>query len=267
MKLLDGSELAGFIKQRQFQQVQVLQSQGTISKLAILQTIDDPVINTYVGLKEAYGQDIGVETQVYNIPTSEAISLIEKLNEDSSVSGIIVQLPLGDSANQEHILNTVLPKKDVDGLSEASNFIPATPTAILWLLAAYGVELKGKRVAIVGSGPLVGAPLAKVLQEMDLNVVVADINTVGLAEFLVDSEIIISATGQPGLITSDMIPQNAVVVDAGVAVDKGESLGDLDKRVYDRDDLTLTPVKGGVGPLTVCSLFENVIRAATLSDS
>jgi methylenetetrahydrofolate dehydrogenase (NADP+)/methenyltetrahydrofolate cyclohydrolase len=264
MKILNGSELAGYIKGRQLRAVSALtQSYGIIPKLAIIQVKDDPVINTYVRLKNRYGSEIGVEVETFKPKQSDIKQVIDDLNADESVHGIIVQLPLEDTAQTDEIVNMVTHSKDVDALADKSDFDPATPTAILWLLAGYNIELKGKDILIVGKGKLVGSPLNKMLKASGLNVKVADRSVTNLSELTLDADVIVTATGSPAILYSSMIKPGAVVVDAGVASEEGKTVGDLANDIYERDDLTLTPRKGGVGPLTVCSLFENVIKAAS----
>lgn len=263
MKILNGKELAEFIMQRQAQQARRIAAFGPKPKLAIVQTIDDEVINTYVRLKIAYGEDIGVDVEKHFAGPAEVAQLIKDLNDDDSVGGIIVQLPLEESLNQDEILNLVAKDKDVDGLSSDSPFDPATPTAIMWLLAGYNVETRGRKFVVVGQGRLVGAPLTKMLLAAGNEVVVADDATKDLDEVVAGGDIIITATGSPDLINSAMIPENAVVIDAGVAVDSGKKVGDLADDVYERDDLKITPKVGGVGPLTVAALFDNVLKAAS----
>jgi methylenetetrahydrofolate dehydrogenase (NADP+) / methenyltetrahydrofolate cyclohydrolase len=262
MKLLDGAELAGFIKERHAGQVRRLRGRGITPKLAIVQVKDDPVINTYVGLKEKYGADIGIEVEVHTPKQNEAPKLLNKLSNDKGVHGIIVQLPLEDPAETDKIVNLVNPLKDVDSLGEKSVFEPATPMAILWLLSGYNIDLQGKKVLLIGRGKLVGAPLEKILKNSGVAVTVADRNVKNLAALAMDSDVIITATGSPAILNPDIIKPGAVVIDAGVASEEGKTVGDLAPEVYQRDDLTITPGKGGVGPLTVCALFENVIRAA-----
>jgi len=262
VKLLNGSELAGFIKQRHAQQVRALQANKIYPKLAIVQAKDDPVINTYVRLKKQYGDDIGVEVDDHILLQADVPDLLKKLNSDESVHGIIVQLPLQDTSATDEIVNLVAPEKDVDALGDKSEFEPATPMAILWLLSGYNIDLKGKHVLLIGRGKLVGAPLEKILNKSSIDVEVIDREIPDLAQHTLDADIIITATGSPALLYPDMIKQGAVVVDAGVASEEGKTIGDLSPEVFKRDDLTITPEKGGVGPLTVCALFENVIRAA-----
>ncbi|HSX27466.1 MAG TPA: bifunctional 5,10-methylenetetrahydrofolate dehydrogenase/5,10-methenyltetrahydrofolate cyclohydrolase [Patescibacteria group bacterium] len=262
-KLLNGRELAEFIKERQSKDVRALiQAGGIKPKLAIVQCKDDPVINTYVNLKKRYGADISIDVDVHFIGQAEIPNLLKQLNADNSVHGIIVQLPLSDPDQTDEIVNMVAPEKDVDALGQKSLFTPATPMAIMWLLAGYNVELPGKHVLLIGRGKLVGAPLEKMLRDSDIDVEVIDRSATDLSAHTKEADVIITATGSPAILYSDMIKQGAVVVDAGVASESGKTVGDLSPDVYEREDLTITPTKGGVGPLTVCALFENVIRAA-----
>lgn len=263
MKILNGRELAGYIQERQAKDVRRLrQADGVKPKLAIIQTKDDPVINTYVRLKKRYGADVLIDVDVHFIDQKIVPQTIKRLNEDTGVHGIIVQLPLHDPSETEAICNMVLPAKDVDALGARAKLTPATPLAIIWLLAGYNVDLRGKKILLLGRGKLVGAPLSKMLKSSGYDVEVADRETANLAEHTKRADIIITATGSPAILYPDMIKQDAVVVDAGVASETGKTVGDLHPSVYERDDLTITPVKGGVGPLTVCALFENVITAA-----
>lgn len=263
MKLLNGAELAAYIKERQGHQVRGLrQARGIAPKLAIILTTDNPVSEAYINKKKRYGSDILIDVDLHHVKQKDAPALIDKLNNDDSVHGVIVQLPLEDIDQTDEIVNLVSPEKDVDGLGANATFDPATPLAILWLLAGYNVNLPGKQVLLVGRGRLVGGPLEKLMIASDVTPSVADKYTKDLKAETLKADVIVTATGKHGVITPDMIKEGAVVVDAGVASEGGKTVGDLAPEVYDRDDLTLTPHKGGVGPLTVCALFDNVIRAA-----
>jgi len=266
MKSLNGRELAGFIKERQAKAVRSLrQASGVQPRLAIIVTIDHPVIDVYVRLKKQYGADILVDVDIHRVDQSEVPPLIEKLNTDTTVHGIIVQLPLADPSETEKIVKLVAPDKDVDALGDKPGYDPATPMAILWLLAGYNVELKGKHILLIGRGKLVGAPLERMLLNSGHDVVVADRSTPDLQAETLKADVIITAAGSPAILYPDMVKEGAVVVDAGVASEDGKTVGDVAPELYDRDDLTITPAKGGVGPLTVCALFDNVIRAARSS--
>jgi methylenetetrahydrofolate dehydrogenase (NADP+)/methenyltetrahydrofolate cyclohydrolase len=263
MKILDGKELADYIKERQAKQVRALrQSKNVLPRLAIVQTIDSPIIDAYVRLKKAYGTDILIDVDIHKIKQSALRETIDELNNDPAVHGIIIQLPLDDPSETDTAVNLVAPEKDVDGLGEHATLTPATAMAIDWLAAGYNVDLSSKRIAIVGKGRLVGAPLLSLWQSAGYNVSAYDRKTVDLPKELRSAEVIVTATGVPGLISSSMVAPGAVVIDAGTAAEHGKIVGDLASDVRQRDDLTITPEKGGVGPLTVTALFDNVIRAA-----
>jgi methylenetetrahydrofolate dehydrogenase (NADP+)/methenyltetrahydrofolate cyclohydrolase len=263
MKILNGKELSEYITERQARQIRTLrQSFRVVPKLAIVQTVDSPVIDSYVRLKQNYAEDILAEVAVHKINQADLISTIQSLNEDESVHGIIIQLPLADPADTDEAVNKVLPAKDVDGLGDDAILTPATAMAIDWLIAGYNVELKGRHIAIVGNGRLVGAPLAKLWRTAGYDVTVYDDSTENLASEVRKAEVIVTATGVPGLITSQMVQPGAAIVDAGTASENGKIVGDVADDVRERSDLTLTPKKGGVGPLTVTALFDNLIQAA-----
>ena len=263
MKLLSGTELVGFIKERQAKQVRNLkQAHHVAPRLAIVRcNPGSEVIATYVRLKQTYGSDIGVEVEVHDESANSIGAKLDELNGRDDVHGVIVQLPIDPVSLTDAVIERVAPQKDVDGLTAETPFDPATPMAILWLLAGYNITLE--QVAIVGRGRLVGAPLEKMLRASGVEVTVYDKESADmLPAGLRDAKVIISATGQPGLITSDMVMQGATVVDAGTASEDGVIVGDIASDVRERQDLAITPERGGVGPLTVAALFDNVLRAA-----
>ena len=260
MRELNGSELAGFIKERQAKQVRALRQAWHINpRLAIVTDVENPVIETYMRLKQRYGADILIDVEIHRVPAGGALEVIQELNNRDDVQGIILQLPISNPEQTEELLESIREDKDVDGLRKRAIFQAATPTAISWLLAGYGVDLKGKKVAIVGRGRLVGAPLEKMWLKSDVDVTVFEKGD-DLSQ-LINYDIIVSATGVPELIKSQMIKTKAVVVDAGTASENGKIVGDVSEEVRQRNDVIITPKKGGVGPLTVSALFDNVITA------
>ena len=271
MRFLNGAELRDFIKERQAKQVRALrQSWRVFPKLVIFYSSKSPVTETYMRLKEKYGEDILIEVERRKVDIELMKEEIQKANLDENVHGIIVQLPLENengeklSKNEnEAILSEISKEKDVDGLN-GGDFVPATAQAINWLLAGYNISLEGKKVAVVGQGRLVGAPLSKMLENSGVTVSKFDeFNSKAMIKTLKDFDVVITAVGKPGLITSEMLKSKAVVVDAGTASEGGEIKGDVSDEVRkNRKDLTITPIKGGVGPLTVASLIDNVIVAA-----
>ena len=218
MKILNGKELAGFIKERQSHQVASIQKKP---KLLIIRDSDNPVITKYVQLKIQYGEDIGVKVEDFR-------------------------------ANN----------KDVDGLGENASFDSATATAILWLLSGYDIKLTNQKIAIVGRGKLVGMPLYKMFTNSNYDVTLfhRGDDLTNLKQY----DIIITATGVPGLIVDSMIKPGAILVDAGTASEDGVLKGDLAAEIRKRTDLSaITPTTGGVGPLTVTCLFDHVIQSIT----
>ena len=260
MRELNGLELAGFIKERQAKQVRALRQAWHINpRLAIITDVENPVIETYMRLKQRYGADILIDVEIHRVPAGGALEVIQELNNRDDVQGIILQLPINNSDQTEELLESIREDKDVDGLRKRAIFQAATPTAINWLLAGYGVDLKNKKVAIVGRGRLVGAPLEKMWLKSGVDVTVFEKGD-DLSQ-LINYDIIVSATGVPGLIKSQMVKAKAVVVDAGTASENGKIVGDVSEEVRQRNDVIITPKKGGVGPLTVSALFDNVITA------
>lgn len=318
MKSLNGREVADYMKNNQMHSVKSLISRKVHPKLVIIRNSQNPVIQKYVKLKQRYGEDIGVKVEDWL--GENVAELIAKANNDSTVHGVIVQLPLENVDNADEILDRIAPEKDVDGLrnyiiydinaedesastpekngddyitcdiisgvtrgdigqnegvqakeyashdikSSQQIFESATATAINWLLAGYDINLENKKIAIVGRGKLVGAPLIRMWKNSGYNVTVfhrgSDFRELKIFE------VIVSATGVPHLIKSEMVKPGAVVVDAGTASEKNELIGDVDEKVRERTDLkAITPRVGGVGPLTVTALFEHVLMAAERS--
>lgn len=284
MKILNGKDLAGFIKEKQAHQVRQLKADGITPKLLIIRDSDNPVIMKYVTLKKQYGEDIGVIVKDFDAVKSltkhftdennrgvksstkpftqirHAIGQkIHEANADKTIHGIIVQLPLASVPKEEldSLLSQIAIEKDVDGLTGQAD--TATATAINWLLAGHNIDLADKKIAIVGRGRLVGAPLIRMWQNSGYDVTVFGHD--GDLTQLRDFDVIVSATGVPHLITSKMIKPGAVVVDAGTASEDGVIVGDVDEAVRNRSDLSaITPKLGGVGPLTVCALFDGILK-------
>lgn len=260
--LLYGAELADYMKERHRQQVRSLKRPP---RLAIIWSGDDPASQRYIQVKQRYGADIGAEVTVESVAakTSAVLAAVERASVDPDVTGLIVQLPLPSGVDTDSVLAAIAPSKDVDGLGEGSQFEPATPKAIMWLLSSRGQSLKELTVAIIGQGRLVGAPIAELMRSVGATVTVADETTKDLATVTKPASVIVSATGQPGLITADLVSPGTTIVDAGTSVVAEKVVGDVDPVLYERDDLVITPVPGGVGPLTVAALFDNLLIAAS----
>lgn len=262
-KSLNGAELAGYIKERQAKQVRALrQAHKIIPKLAILMTPNaGKVIGVYVNSKRAYGDDILIETIVDVCEQSEMIEAIKRYNSDDSVQGIIVQLPLDDPSGTDAVMSAIAPEKDVDGLGERAAFISATADAVNWLCGGYGVDLQHAKIAIIGQGRLVGRPLYTLWSGAGYNVTPVDVTTSNGDEIIRQADVIVSAAGVPRLITASNIKQGAVVIDAGTTSENGTVVGDVADDARERADISITPKKGGVGPLTIALLFDHLIQA------
>ena len=267
MKILDGRELAGYIKEKQAHEVNILRGSKIKPKLVIIRDSENPVIMKYVSLKKQYGEDIRIEVvDVFAEGLDNLCKAVKNANEDESVSGIIVQLPLVDKTWTKEVTDLIAPEKDVDGLNETTKYFDrffdsATATAINWLMAGYNIELAPpQKIAIVGRGKLVGAPLQTMWENSGFDVTV--FHRGSDFSLLKDFDVIVTATGCPHLIKSEMIKTGAVIIDAGTASEDGKLVGDIDDEIRAREDISaITPKIGGVGPLTVTVLFDDVIRA------
>jgi methylenetetrahydrofolate dehydrogenase (NADP+)/methenyltetrahydrofolate cyclohydrolase len=239
--------------------VEAILATGMQPSLAVVLVGHDPKSELYVSsIKQKRAEELGIEFTIHRLDQSvsqEAIlETIEKLNAESSVSGIIVQLPLPEHLDTNAILNTIDSKKDVDGLRSGSPYLPPTVAAITQLFESYDIPLADKKITIVGKGRLVGAPLFDELKKLHLNVEACDEWTDDLVGKTVSADILISATGDPGLIKPEMVKDGAVVID----VDE-----DVHYETVAPKTSYITPQRGGVGPLTVAFLLSNVVEAAT----
>lgn len=259
MKELNGAELASYMKENQARLARSLRAKKITPKLVIIRNNESPVIAKYVQLKQQYGEDIGVLVEDWL--RDDLIAAIEEANSMPDVHGIIVQLPLNDGQDAADLVNLISPSKDVDGLGADAIFDSATATAINWLIAGYNIDLSHAKIALVGRGKLVGAPLERMWLDSGYDVTV--FRSHDSLDPLNQYDVIVSATGVPHLIESRMVKPDAVIVDAGTASEGGVLVGDLDDTVRARHDLkAITPKIGGVGPLTVAALFEHVLNAA-----
>ncbi|MDR2336784.1 MAG: bifunctional 5,10-methylenetetrahydrofolate dehydrogenase/5,10-methenyltetrahydrofolate cyclohydrolase [Candidatus Nomurabacteria bacterium] len=264
MKLLDGQELSEFIKERQAREVRRLrQAAHTTPRLLILKDSDNPVIEIYVRMKKRYAEDIGATVDIKTVATNKLAHEIEKANTDKAVHGVIVQLPILQPELTDEICDQIAPEKDVDGLGKNAKYDSATATAIDYLLAGYNIELTNKKIALVGYGKLVGRPLSALWRSSNYDVTVfRSKDNDRLSEVLPKFDVVVSATGMPAILKTEMIKAGAVVVDAGTASENGVIMGDVSEDLCKRKDIMITPTVGGVGPLTISALFDHLLRAA-----
>jgi len=277
--MLDGKAAARAVRAELAKRVAALEAHGTKPSLRILQVGRDPASSIYVASKAKASAKTGIDARVEHLEENAAFpdiaSVISRWNQDSSVHGFIVQLPLPRGIDTQAVLSLVKPDKDVDGLSPASlgalaagrpGFTPATPTGIIELLVRNGITIPGKRVVIVGRGELVGRPLASMLllrgERGDATVTVCHSRTRDLAAVCRTAEILVVAAGRARLVTGEMVSGGVVAVDAGTNSIDGKLVGDVDFGSVAPKASAITPVPGGVGPMTVAMLLANTVRAA-----
>lgn len=276
MKILDGKKLSQEIKAKLKTEVLELKEKGIVPGLAVVIIGNDSASKIYVKNKKRACEEIEMSSQVFEveekISQKELLALIEKLNADDKVHGILVQLPLPAHIDRGKILSAISPKKDVDcfhpeniGKMFLSQelFLPCTPAGILEILKRYKVDIVSKDVVVVGRSNIVGKPLALMMINEGATVTVCNSKTKNLQEKCLKADILISATGRAGLITKDMIKQGAVVIDVGMNRDSdGKLVGDVDFEQASKIASAITPVPGGVGPMTITMLLKNTINAA-----
>lgn len=240
--------------------------------LAVIQIGDDPASNTYIKNKEKACENVGIYFRHFKFDdTTQELTIINKikeLNNDEYVNGIMIQLPIPEKYNEKRLLNTIINTKDVDGLTDINtgrlingrkSITPCTPLGIMTLLDNYNVPLTGKNVVIVGKGRLVGRPLINLMLNEGATVTVCHSKTRDLKKFTKSADILVVAVGKKDLITADMVKDNAVVVDVGINVEDGKLYGDVDYKNIVKKTSMITPVPGGVGPMTVAMLLQNIV--------
>ncbi len=252
-------------------------AEGVLPKLVIILVGDSPASLSYVRQKDVAAHKTGIAYEQMNlaetITTGKLVSVIEKLNKDKSVHGILVQLPLPRHISVPIVIRAIDPQKDVDGFgaynigkmflsAEFEHLAPCTPKGIISLLEYYKLPVAGKHVVIVGRSNIVGKPLAAMLTNRDATVTLCHSKTKNLAKFTLQADILVAAVGKPKMIKANMVKNGAIVIDVGTTKVKNKLVGDVDFDSVKAKAKWITPVPGGVGPMTVASLMENVIRAA-----
>lgn len=276
LHLIDGKGLAAKIRQEIKAETERLKAEGVTPGLCVILVGDDAASQIYVNNKEKACQEVGFHSTIYRLPadTSEAdlLNLIDKVNHDQTVHGILVQLPLPKHLNETKITGAISPQKDVDGflpqnlgalLIGEKAFEPCTPKGCLRLIKETGVEIRGKKAVVVGRSNIVGKPAAIMLLKEDATVTICHSKTTDLKEQLLQADIIIAAIGKANFITGDMIKDGAVVIDVGMnRLENGKLAGDVDRQSLEERECYLTPVPGGVGPMTITMLMQNTLESA-----
>ena len=277
-QIIDGKAISTQIKEELKVKVAEMKEQGTEVTLAVIQVGNDPASSVYVGNKKKACEYIGIRSLAYELPeeTTEAelLELIEELNGRKDVNGILVQLPLPKHIEEEKILNTISPLKDVDGFHPQSvgalcigqpGFVSCTPAGIIQLLKRSGIEIAGKECVVIGRSNIVGKPMALLLLRENGTVTVTHSRTKDLKEVTKRADILVVAIGKPKMITADYVKEGAVVIDVGIHRNENNKLcGDVDFESVEPKCSAITPVPGGVGPMTIAMLMNNCVESVAL---
>ncbi len=277
-KLIDGKAISAQIKDECREKAEELKARGKEVTLAVVQVGSDPASSVYVGNKKKGCEYIGIHSQAYELRSEttqeELLNLIERLNADNAVNGILVQLPLPGHINEDLVIKAIDPHKDVDGFHPASvgalcigqpGFVSCTPAGIIQLLKRSGIEIAGKECVVIGRSNIVGKPMALLLLRENATVTIAHSKTKDLKEVARRADILIVAVGRPEMITSEYVKEGAVVIDVGIHRDANNKLcGDVDFKDVEPVCSAITPVPGGVGPMTIAMLMHNCVESALL---
>ena len=278
--IIDGKELARKTREKLKIECDNLKKEGILPKLAVIMVGDDKASQIYVKNKSKACQEIGIEFEEYflgnDIRQKELIELIQKLNCDKSINGILLQSPIPKSLDINEAFRTIFPEKDVDGFNPINvgklclnqeTFVSCTPYGIMKMFEEYDIDLTGKNVTILGRSNIVGKPLIQCCLNKNATVTVCHSKTKDLKEHTKNADIVISAIGKSKFVTADMIKDGAVVIDVGINRDEsGKIVGDVDFEKVSSKASYITPVPGGVGPMTIAMLMNNVIKATKLQN-
>ncbi|MBU0900109.1 bifunctional methylenetetrahydrofolate dehydrogenase/methenyltetrahydrofolate cyclohydrolase FolD [bacterium] len=282
-KILSGSEIAKEIREELKKEVEDLKNKGVIPGLATILIGSDPASQVYVGQKTKTCHNLGIFSDQYTLPAEtneeELLSLINKLNNDPKIDGILTQLPLPKQINELKVLNVISPEKDVDGfhpinvgkfftvkdfneMMEKNLFLPCTPHGIIEILKRSNLEISGKEAVVVGRSNIVGKPIAMLLLANNATVTVCHSKTSDLPAVCRRADILIAAIGKAKFVTADMVKEGSCVIDVGVNRTKDGLVGDVDFEKVTEVAGSITPVPGGVGPMTITMLMVNVVKSA-----
>ena len=276
LKLIDGKKLAQKRREEVKLAVDDLKQQGIVPGLAVILVGEDSASQVYVRNKEKACREVGFHSEVYRLPEQttqeEVLQLIDRLNHDDAIHGLLVQLPVPKHIDEKAVIHAISPKKDVDGflpenlgslLIGEPAFEPCTPKGCIDLIKETGIEIAGKKAVVVGRSNIVGKPVAMMLLRENATVTICHSKTKNLKEELLTADIVVAAVGKANFITGDMIKPGAVVIDVGInRLENGKLAGDVDQSSLEGHDCWLTPVPGGVGPMTITMLMKNTLESA-----
>lgn len=279
-KLISGKEVSEAVKLRVADEVKELKSNGIEPCLAVILVGDDPASRVYVNNKKKACEFCGIRSLEYVLPAEtkeeELIELVEKLNNDKSVNGILCQLPLPKHLDEKKVLNLIKPEKDVDAFHPENvghimigdfNFLPCTPAGIMEMFRFENISLDGKNCVVIGRSNIVGKPMAMLMLKENATVTICHSRTKNLKEIVAGADVVVAAVGRPNFVTADMVKDGAVIIDVGInRMDDGKLCGDVDFEACKEKASYITPVPGGVGPMTIATLMQNTITATKIQN-
>lgn len=279
-KRIDGKAVSAQVRSQVAREVQELTEQGIVPGLAVVIVGDDPASRTYVNNKKKACEQTGIHSEEYALPASttqeELLSLVDRLNHKSDVHGILVQSPLPRGLDEKAVVEAIDPMKDVDAFHPANvgrimignySFLPCTPAGVIELLHAYEIDIAGKDCVVIGRSNIVGKPMAMLLLHNNGTVTICHSKTHNLKEICSKADILVAAVGKPKFVTAEMVKPGAVVIDVGMDRDEnGKLCGDVDFDQVETVASYITPVPGGVGPMTIAMLLKNTLTAARLQN-
>lgn len=274
-KILDGKQIAKDYGQGLQDQVEALKEKGFTPKLSVILVGNDGASQSYVRSKKKAAEKIGMISEIVHLEETateeEVLNELNRLNNDDSVSGILVQVPLPKQVSEQKILEAINPEKDVDGFHpinigklyiDEQTFVPCTPLGIMEILKHADIDLEGKNAVVIGRSHIVGQPVSKLLLQKNASVTILHSRSKDMASYLKDADVIVSAVGKPGLVTKDVVKEGAVIIDVGNTPDEnGKLKGDVDYDAVKEIAGAITPVPGGVGPLTITMVLNNTLLA------
>ena len=279
-KIIDGKAVSASVKEAVAKEAAALKEKGILVGLAVVIVGNDPASRVYVNNKKKACAACGIESYEYALPEEtteeELLALVEKLNGDPAVNGILVQLPLPRQIDEHRIIEAISPKKDVDAFHAVNvgkimigdfDFLPCTPSGCMDLIDSTGVPVEGKRCVVIGRSNIVGKPMAMLLLHRNGTVTICHSKTKNLKEICREADILVAAVGRPNFVTADMVKEGAVVIDVGMnRLENGKLCGDVDFEGASKVAGWITPVPGGVGPMTIATLMRNTLTAAKLQN-
>ncbi len=275
-KIIDGKVISQAVKDEVAAEVAVLKSKGVTPGLAVIIVGDDPASRVYVNNKKKACEQLGMYSAEYTMPADtteeELLSLIKDLNCDSQINGILCQLPLPKHLNEELVINTIIPEKDVDAFHPQNvgkimlgdyDFLPCTPAGIMEMLKYENIDITGKNCVVIGRSNIVGKPMAMLLLHKNATVTICHSKTQDLAGVCRQADVLVAAVGRANFVTADMVKEGAVVIDVGInRLENGKLCGDVNFAEVEPKASYITPVPGGVGPMTIATLMKNTLTAA-----